>query len=143
SLARVQFLAGDKPVAATCSCTPLPLADGELGLLLVAIDRIAPDVVEAAGTLAGDPMTTALLPAGTDHLLLEAGQPIAGSSNALALGATGIADTPGLIRLLASPDGAELLLFSGAAPAAAATIETVRADEGESADDSDAERDLA
>ncbi len=35
SLSRVQFLAGDKPVATTCSCTPLTTEEGEAALLLV------------------------------------------------------------------------------------------------------------
>ena len=43
SLSRVQFLAGDKPVAATCSCTPLTLPDGERG---AAAGRRRPDRAE-------------------------------------------------------------------------------------------------
>jgi len=40
SLSRVQFLSGGKPVAATCSSTPIALWDGEAALLLVGVDPI-------------------------------------------------------------------------------------------------------
>ncbi|MBJ3784791.1 sensor histidine kinase [Devosia sediminis] len=48
SLARIQFLAGEKPVSATCATTPLLRADGEAVLLIVGVDAIAPDVLDAA-----------------------------------------------------------------------------------------------
>src|SRR5262245_41916326 len=40
SLSRVQFLSGEKPVAATCSCTPLAMPEDETALLLVSVDAI-------------------------------------------------------------------------------------------------------
>ncbi len=39
-LARVRFLVGSKPVSTTCSCTPIELADGKSGLLIVGVDKI-------------------------------------------------------------------------------------------------------
>ena len=39
-LARVRFLIGTKPVSSTCSCTPLELADAQVGLLIVGVDKI-------------------------------------------------------------------------------------------------------
>jgi len=48
TLSRVQFLAGRKPLSATCRCTPLRLADGALCLLMVGVDAIAPELIETA-----------------------------------------------------------------------------------------------
>ncbi|WP_338722471.1 histidine kinase dimerization/phospho-acceptor domain-containing protein [Devosia sp. XK-2] len=48
SLARIQFLAGEKPLSATCATTPLNWEDHEAVLLIVGVDPIAPDVLEAA-----------------------------------------------------------------------------------------------
>jgi len=48
SLARIQFLAGDKPVSSTCATTPLSWQDGQTALLIVGVDAIAADVLEAA-----------------------------------------------------------------------------------------------
>jgi signal transduction histidine kinase len=48
SLARIQFLAGDKPVSATCATTPLHWENGELALLVVGVDPIDPAILEAA-----------------------------------------------------------------------------------------------
>ena len=53
SLARIQFLAGEKPVSATCATTPLMLESGEAVLLIVGVDPIAEDILAAAGGLAG------------------------------------------------------------------------------------------
>ncbi|MCP8888619.1 sensor histidine kinase [Devosia ureilytica] len=47
SLARIQFLAGEKPVSATCATTPLMRADGEPVLLIVGVDAIADDILNA------------------------------------------------------------------------------------------------
>ena len=85
SLSRVQFLAGDKPVATTCSCTPLSLGDGQSALLLVAIDPIATDVREAAGTFADDSTVTGILPAGSDYLLVEDHTVLRGSPAGMAV----------------------------------------------------------
>ncbi len=53
SLARIQFLAGEKPISATCATTPLIRNDGEPVLLIVGVDPIAPDIL-AAGQLGDD-----------------------------------------------------------------------------------------
>lgn len=47
SLARIQFLAGEKPVSATCATTPLKWENDEPVLLIVGVDPIAPDVLAA------------------------------------------------------------------------------------------------
>ncbi|WP_323013264.1 HAMP domain-containing sensor histidine kinase [Devosia sp.] len=48
SLARIQFLAGDKPVSSTCATTPLVWKDGQTALLIVGVDAIAADILDAA-----------------------------------------------------------------------------------------------
>jgi signal transduction histidine kinase len=48
SLARIQFLAGEKPVSATCATTPLQRDNGEAVLLVVGVDAIAEDILAAA-----------------------------------------------------------------------------------------------
>ena len=70
SLSRVQFLAGDKPVSTTCSCTPLTLADGDTALLLVGIDAVDAELLATAADRPADAMTEALLPPGADYLLV-------------------------------------------------------------------------
>jgi PAS domain-containing protein len=52
TLSRMQFLAGRKPLSATCHCTPLRLGDDRLYLLVVGVDPIGEDVLAAAGTRA-------------------------------------------------------------------------------------------
>ncbi len=49
SLSRIQFLAGSKPVSATCTCTPLPLDEGRVALLVVAVDRIDKELMAEHG----------------------------------------------------------------------------------------------
>ncbi|MEO7223301.1 MAG: histidine kinase dimerization/phospho-acceptor domain-containing protein, partial [Devosia sp.] len=125
SLSRVQFLAGERPVATTCSCTPLTMADGETALLLVGVDPIAADVREGAGEMPPDAMSEALFPAGQSYRLVEPG--------------TEIGDA---VAVKAGPRD-EVLVFAVSTTAPGATIAEIRAEEGVSADDSDAERDLA
>ncbi len=48
SLARIQFLAGEKPLSATCATTPLVWENGEPVLLIVGVDPIPVDVLDAA-----------------------------------------------------------------------------------------------
>ena len=48
SLARIQFIAGEKPASSTCATTPLVWHDGQTVLLVVGVDPIAPDVMAAA-----------------------------------------------------------------------------------------------
>lgn len=49
SLSRMQFLAGNKPVSATCTCTPLTLENGDTALLIVAVDPIDKDIMQTHG----------------------------------------------------------------------------------------------
>jgi signal transduction histidine kinase/PAS domain-containing protein len=63
SLARIQFLAGDKPVSATCATTPLLLEGGEAVLLIVGVDPIAEDILAAAGGMAGTSVPEAVMSA--------------------------------------------------------------------------------
>ena len=48
SLARIQFLAGEKPTSSTCATTPLTWQDGSTALLIVGVDPIADQIFEAA-----------------------------------------------------------------------------------------------
>ena len=52
SLARIQFIAGDKPASSTCATTPLTWQDGQTVLLIVGVDPIADDIMEAAAEAA-------------------------------------------------------------------------------------------
>ena len=57
SLARIQFLAGEKPVSSTCATTPLVLEDGQNVLLIVAVDAIDPEVLAMAQESQSEPPT--------------------------------------------------------------------------------------
>lgn len=141
SLSRVQFLAGDRPLATTCHCTPLPLPDGQPGLLIVGVDPVAPEQITARKEqgVAHDPLPLSLFPKGSEHLLInEDGQIASGSAGAiqafapqieseglppLSDGETGIFPF-GEVRVAvgryrASPQDAMLLVFSGQGPAQA------------------------
>ncbi|KQX34756.1 hypothetical protein ASD04_15280 [Devosia sp. Root436] len=48
SLARIQFIAGDKPASSTCATTPLTWQEGQTVLLIVGVDPIAPEILAAA-----------------------------------------------------------------------------------------------
>ncbi|QQR38245.1 sensor histidine kinase [Devosia rhizoryzae] len=48
SLARIQFLTGERPVSATCSTTPLVWEESEPVLLITAVDPIADDILALA-----------------------------------------------------------------------------------------------
>jgi signal transduction histidine kinase len=47
SLARIQFLAGDKPVSSTCATTPLLWEDEQPALLIVSVDPIEREILAA------------------------------------------------------------------------------------------------
>ncbi len=130
SLSRVQFLAGERPVATTCTCTPLVMIDGELALLLVGVDPVGHDVIDTVGGLAPDAMSEALFPAGWSWRQAE-GQP---------------ENVSGEIRIKAGPND-ELLILSPQGEESPAGIDEIRAEEGVEADvapaDLEAERDLA
>src|SRR3569623_1141327 len=117
SLSRVQFLAGDKPLAETCSCTPLALPDGQMAVLLVGLDPIAAAVLEAAGALTDDRAVTDILPAGSDYILTQGQAVLRGSDAAIAahgaeISTGGLAEErDDLIRIKANVSDATLLVF--------------------------------
>lgn len=45
SLARIQFLAGERPASSTCTTTPILWENGEAALLIVGVDPIDPDIL--------------------------------------------------------------------------------------------------
>jgi len=136
SLSRVQFLAGDRPLATTCHCTPLALPDGQPGLLIVGVDAVAPEQLAARAEQGArdDRLPLALFPKGSDYLLVnEDGQIATGSPAAaeryapqieseglppLAEGDSGTFLIGGqqvaLSRFRASPQDAMLLVFTAA-----------------------------
>lgn len=57
SLARIQFLAGEKPASSTCATTPLVWQDGQMALLVVGVDPIAQDILNTAADI-GEPAET-------------------------------------------------------------------------------------
>src|SRR5690606_1129052 len=116
SLSRVQFLAGDKPVSTTCSCTPLALPDGNQSLLLVGVDPIDAELRATAGELGPDALADTLFPPGTTYEVLEA--PTAEAADAT--------------QLKAGPQDQVLVLRHSEPPVA--DIADIRAEEGESAD---------
>lgn len=146
SLSRIQFLAGDRPISTTCTVTPLEVPGGGLGLLIVGVDPIEPELL---GTPTLNAASESLLPEGSDYILIDDdGQIAAGSDRALEryapwLESEGVPDLPEsgtgtislgdetvtLTRFAASPRDALLLLFEGAAERPA-TIDDVRAEEG-------------
>ena len=62
SLARIQFLAGDKPTSSTCATTPLIWQDGQNVLLIVGVDPIAEAIVDAANADSAAPVEADLPP---------------------------------------------------------------------------------
>lgn len=150
SLSRIQFLAGERPISTTCTCTPLELEGGDTGLLIVGVDPIEPELLEAHDPLQVDAVTSGLLPDRAEFLLVsEDGQIAGGSPHALehyapiieseglpheaeSAEVTLAGDTALLTRFKASPHDAMLLLFerSGEAAAAAPEIADVRSEEG-------------
>ncbi len=155
SLSRIQFLAGERPISTTCTCTPLDLGQGSIGLLIVGVDPIEPELLEARDLAV--PPSTDLFPRGSEILLVnEDGQITDGTSHALehyapvieSEGLPEAADGDGVeiageslrfTRFTASPHDAMLLLFErgNAADAAPRSIAKIRADEGEAASDED------
>lgn len=131
SLSRIQFLSGDKPVSTTCTCTPLALPDGEIALLIVAVDPIEVELLVSDPHHAPDSVTLRLLPDGADFLVIDDDSRIAGgSAHALEtyapfIESEGIPETGGedaglvtlageevmLARYRASPHDAILLVF--------------------------------
>lgn len=147
SLSRIQFLAGERPISTTCTCTPLELDSGGTGLLIVGVDPIEPELLDAHDPMQVDALTARLLPDGAEFLLVsEDGQIAGGSRHALehfapiieseglphdaeSAEVTLAGDTVQLTRFKASPHDAMLLLFERQA-AAVLEIADVRAEEG-------------
>lgn len=159
SLSRIQFLAGERPISTTCSCTPLLLDDGSTALLIVGVDAIEPELLDAQDFGQVDPLAVSLFPAGADYLLVSDDSQIAGGSQRAleryapiieSEGLPELADDSGsvalgeetvkLTRFTASPHDAMLLLFEAAGAGAAPheTIAAVRAEEGEAAEEVEA-----
>jgi PAS domain-containing protein/signal transduction histidine kinase len=113
SLSRVQFLAGDKPIATTCTCTPLPMLGDETGLLVVALDPIPADLREAAADLPPDSLGETLFPVGWSHDV-TIGHP---------------APAEGILALKAGPAD-EILVLTAPPALVAPSIDDVRAEEG-------------
>jgi hypothetical protein len=140
----VQFLADGKPLATTCSGMPVELEDGELGLLLVAVDPVPTEIVEAAGDLAPDPLIETLFPPGSDYLTVRDGEVTGGSIHALATYRPEVErvgmpeDGSAVTRLDAGADGSVLLVYPPPA-IFVPPIDAVRAEEGERRAQSDAE----
>jgi signal transduction histidine kinase len=142
SLSRMQFLVDDRPVSATCACTPLSLDDGAPALLVVAVDPV--DGKALAELPVHDPLVESLLPPDSAYLLLDQnGTPVASSGGAAAvlLPAVQNEDAAGfdaeghgridagagpmaVLRLKASPKGATLLLAEAPSADAAPPPET-------------------
>lgn len=147
SLSRVQFLAGDRPVATTCSCTPLTMPDGTAALLLAGVDPIEADVLDAAGEFRDESADNrVLLPEGAEYLLVENGKVLRGSAQAL-LAHTGEVETAGLpeesgtVTRLKANSGDAVLLVYAAEDTAPSRISEVRAEEGVSSDEAPAHAD--
>ena len=150
SLSRIQFLAGDRPISTTCSCTPLSLADGSTALLIVGVDPIEPELLEAQDFGHVDPLAARLFPAGAEFLLISDDSQIAGGSKRALERFAPIIESEGLpeladesavtalagdevrlTRYSASPHDAMLLLFEATEEAAPLpAIAAVREDEG-------------
>lgn len=82
SLSRLQFIAGDKPVSATCTCTPIALANGEIALLVVGVDPVSLDFLEAPFSY--DTASETVIPTGADYVVIEDdGQVVGGSRRAI------------------------------------------------------------
>ena len=113
SLSRVQFLAGERPVATTCTCTPLVMMDGEVAVLLVGVDPVAQDIIDTAGGLTADAMSAALFPSGWSWRLDNGPAP----------------EVAGEIQVQAGP-GNETLVLSPPSADVPSAIAAVRAEEG-------------
>ncbi|WEK03163.1 MAG: histidine kinase dimerization/phospho-acceptor domain-containing protein [Candidatus Devosia phytovorans] len=77
SLARIQFLAGEKPASSTCATTPLQWQDGQMVLLIVGVDPIDAEILAAAAQEGDAPGATASaveaddLPVGSEETAVE------------------------------------------------------------------------
>ncbi|MHB1110731.1 MAG: hypothetical protein ACYCZU_10495, partial [Devosia sp.] len=83
SLSRIQFLAGEKPVSATCTVTPLEMPDGNKALLIVDVDPVESELLATSTEQAGDSLAEALFPPDAEYLLVEDGRLAGGSRRGL------------------------------------------------------------
>lgn len=83
SLSRIQFLAGEKPVSATCSVTPLERENGDPALLIVGVDPVDAGLLETSEQRAFDGLVETLFPSGSEYLLFRGGQLAGGSRRGL------------------------------------------------------------
>lgn len=130
SLSRIQFLAGGRPLSTTCTVTPLERADGTRALLIVGVDPIGAELIEAPVKLETDTLPRRLLPPGADYLVVAPdGEVTSGSVGAIehyaeTIAVSGLPDMGGdagslaigdaivtVTRFSASPRGDTLLLF--------------------------------
>ena len=149
SLSRMQFLAGGRPLSATCSITPLELPDGQSALLVVAVDPVGPDVLAAVET-GDDARGIAFLPAGSEYLLIEADGDIKGGSAAALQRYAAVVQREGLPE--AAAEGYEFehegrsvtaTLFEAAGGGSALLLLEPQADAGPSMEEIRAEEGLA
>jgi PAS domain-containing protein len=145
SLARVRFLAGQKPISSTCTATPLHLPNGPAALLLVGTDPIDAGILATPEAAEPDAAPASLLPPRTEHLLIAPDGYLTGGSAAAreryaeAVETAGVPEgdaaemiiadeTLRVMRLKASPQGHQLLLLT--AEGRVGAIEDIRAEEG-------------
>lgn len=81
SLSRIQFLAGEKPVSITCTITPLLMDSENSALLVVAVDPIDAQVLDAGE--GDDRQSESLFPPEAEYVLFKGGQVAGGSAGAL------------------------------------------------------------
>lgn len=106
SLSRLQFLAGKKPISATCTCTPMTLENGTDCLLVVAVDPIEPQLMSTHGF--SEDINTNLFEADTSFIVVDGdGVVLAHSADRVDFNG----DTSDATRLSAGPEAAELLIF--------------------------------
>lgn len=140
SLARLQFLAGGRPVSTTATVTPLTSPSGKPIVLAVGVDAIDPDILAQPITIDGD-IEFALLPDDAAYLILNADDTvIGGSAGATERFAAPPADAETIVadgrdyaftRYGASPQGDQLVVISGAmANDTPGGIDDLRTEEG-------------
>lgn len=149
SLSRIQFLAGDKPVSATCTVTPLEMPGGNKALLIVDVDPVESELLATSAEHARDSLTEALFPPDAEYLLVKVGRLAGGSRRGLdhfgpAIELGGIPALPQsefatvelagtrviLTRFKAGPQDTSLLLLEPDADAAENRIAEAYAEEG-------------
>ncbi|MFK4812848.1 histidine kinase dimerization/phospho-acceptor domain-containing protein [Devosia sp. ZW T5_3] len=111
SLARIQFLAGDKPASSTCAATPLIWQDGQPVLLIVGVDPIADEILAAGAAEDDAAEAEAVLPddSGVEAVTVD-GEPAAET--------TGMTDEPATSESDADlPPGSTVEAQSSDAPA--------------------------